>query len=144
MFCKSTVQVLDLLCLYCFKRSPINIVLVSDPNYGISIFQTIRQTCIKFSFVITGLFFTGMYTESSSDGFLIDKTGPIFTKPLGHVPIGSLLPYTTLLRSSLSVQWKVDDDESFINKQYLSVAAHRGDSFIATAKVSKSIDHSIS
>ena len=77
----------------------------------------------------------GLYSDSSSNGFFVDDTAPTFTVPLTHVAVGSLLPLTSVLRSSLKVKWNVVDDESYIRRQYISIVAHRGDDFNTSIEV---------
>ena len=79
----------------------------------------------------------GLFSEASSNGFMVDDTVPTVVMPLTHVPIGSFLPSTSVLRSSLKVKWNVEDSVSFISRQYLSIAAHRGDEFNTSLKVCK-------
>ena len=77
----------------------------------------------------------GLYSESSSNGFFVDDTAPTFTVPLTQVAVGSLIPLTSVLRSSLKVKWNVVDDESYIRRQYISIVAHRGDEFNTSIEV---------
>ena len=78
---------------------------------------------------------SGLFSEASSNGFIVDNTSPTVKMPLTHVPIGSLLTSTSVLRSSLKVKWSVEDSDSFISRQYLSIAAHRGEDFNTSLKV---------
>ena len=55
--------------------------------------------------------------------------------PLTQVAVGSLIPLTSVLRSSLKVKWNVVDDESYIRRQYISIVAHRGDEFNTSIEV---------
>ncbi|KAL4221421.1 hypothetical protein ACF0H5_019679 [Mactra antiquata] len=71
----------------------------------------------------------GMYIEASSNGLIIDVTPPIFGSPLIQSPIGRAIPGTSVLRSILKVEWQVNDQESYIDDQYLSISSHIGGDF---------------
>ena len=82
-----------------------------------------------------------MYTESCSNGFIIDETAPVFKQPLTHSSIGTTVKGTSVLRSILKVQWDVYDDESFIDEQYLSISSHAGGEFnLSSTKVNASMN----
>jgi hypothetical protein len=67
--------------------------------------------------------------DAVSNGFLVDETppeikfGPKFKRDFG------LVENTQFHRSSFKVEWDVDDPESHIDRQYLSVKSHIGGYF---------------
>ncbi|KAK3581574.1 hypothetical protein CHS0354_031921 [Potamilus streckersoni] len=71
----------------------------------------------------------GLYAEASSNGFMVDNTPPVFTKEATLGPIGSMLLNTLITRTTLMVEWGVYDDESFIDRQYVSIESHVGGDF---------------
>ncbi|KAL3841826.1 hypothetical protein ACJMK2_019925 [Sinanodonta woodiana] len=71
----------------------------------------------------------GLYAETTSNGFIVDNTPPAFTKEAALGPIGSILPNTLMTRTTLMVEWGVSDDESFIDRQYVSIESHVGGDF---------------
>ncbi|KAK3581570.1 hypothetical protein CHS0354_031918 [Potamilus streckersoni] len=71
----------------------------------------------------------GLYAEASSNGFMVDSTPPVFTKEATLGPIGSMLLNTLITRTTLMVEWGVYDDESFIDRQYVSIESHVGGDF---------------
>ncbi|XP_052082956.1 uncharacterized protein LOC127720416 [Mytilus californianus] len=69
----------------------------------------------------------GLYSEATSNGFLVDDTPPVFTrKPALYNEIGSIIKNSIVYRSCFKVTWEVNDEESFIERQYISVSSHRG------------------
>ena len=74
-------------------------------------------------------FHLGMFSEAISNGFFVDTTPPKFAQELTHVKIGSAVTGTSVVRSVLKVEWQVEDKESFIDQQYLSISAHIGGEF---------------
>ena len=79
--------------------------------------------------------FAGLWSESTSNGFVVDSTAPVistvptFSKDFG---IGQL---TQIYRTSMKVEWAVDDPESFIKRQYLSVKSHIGGEFMLSSQL---------
>ncbi|KAL3841827.1 hypothetical protein ACJMK2_019926 [Sinanodonta woodiana] len=71
----------------------------------------------------------GLYAEAASNGFMVDNTPPVFTKEITLGPIGSMLLNTLVTRTTLMVEWGVYDDESFIDRQYVSIESHVGGDF---------------
>lgn len=49
--------------------------------------------------------------------------------------MGSILKHSIVYRSCFKVTWKVSDEESFIERQYISVSSHRGGEMNTTTKV---------
>ena len=72
---------------------------------------------------------TGLFRDSTSNGFIIDDTppalsrGPVFSKDIGVD--GKTQFYRTLIK----VEWDVGDEESYIEKQYVSLRSHLGGDF---------------
>lgn len=80
----------------------------------------------------------GMYVDSVSNGFTIDITPPEAVSLLLSRDTGSILHNTIIFRSNFKVIWACNDRESSIEKQYLSIKAHRGAEFkLAATKVWK-------
>ncbi|WAR05722.1 hypothetical protein MAR_021091 [Mya arenaria] len=80
----------------------------------------------------------GLFSEMSSNGFVVDTSPPTIVKELALSPFGRSNSYdrTTLLRSSLKVYWDTSDSDSGISAQYLSVSSHMGGDFnISTVKI---------
>ncbi|XP_069132408.1 uncharacterized protein [Argopecten irradians] len=72
----------------------------------------------------------GLYTESSSNGFMIDDTAPTFeSRPILSSEAGSMVTNILIFRTSMKVAWKVSDPESFIERQYISIESHVGGDF---------------
>jgi hypothetical protein len=52
-------------------------------------------------------------------------------------PIATIKDGTTILRTTMKVHWGVVDNESFIEKQYLSISSHLGGDFnLSSTRVS--------
>ncbi|XP_076075242.1 uncharacterized protein LOC143046127 [Mytilus galloprovincialis] len=67
----------------------------------------------------------GLYSESTSNGVTVDISGPdIIEKPYFTRDLGSIVEGTSVLRSTLRLQWRVDDLQSSIHRQYLSLSSH--------------------
>ncbi|XP_053401094.1 uncharacterized protein LOC123523194 isoform X2 [Mercenaria mercenaria] len=75
----------------------------------------------------------GKYVESTSNSFLVDATPPVFATPLTLSPVGSTKDGTSVLRSLIRVNWVVNDEESFIYSQYISISSHIGGDFNLSA-----------
>ncbi|XP_067682774.1 uncharacterized protein [Haliotis asinina] len=68
----------------------------------------------------------GLFSESTSNGFIIDNSAPeIIKRPSIDGGLGSLVAMTLISRSTLKVSWEVRDEESFIEKQYISISSHQ-------------------
>jgi len=76
---------------------------------------------------------TGLYIDSTSNGFVVDVTPPTFRSHLSLSTLGSIVEGTSVLRSVLHVEWDVADRESYIETQYLSILAHTGGDFNSSA-----------
>ncbi|CAG2242538.1 unnamed protein product [Mytilus edulis] len=69
----------------------------------------------------------GLYSEATSNGFIVDDTPPVFIrKPTLYNEVGSIIENSIVYRSCFKVTWEVNDEESFIERQYISVTSHRG------------------
>lgn len=72
---------------------------------------------------------TGLFRDSTSNGFIIDDTppvlsrGPVFSKDIG------IDGKTQFYRTFIKVEWEVGDEESHIEKQYVSLRSHLGGDF---------------
>ena len=82
----------------------------------------------------------GLYTESVSDGFKVDITapvisyGPVFSSDFGVHRRNNI--DHQFYRTSMKVQWTVDDADSYIERQYLSLKSHHGGEYdLASTKV---------
>ncbi|XP_076113981.1 uncharacterized protein LOC143082265 [Mytilus galloprovincialis] len=72
----------------------------------------------------------GLTTEATSNGFYIDNSPPsIKVKPYLSADVGSIKDTSVVFRSTIKIQWEVEDKESFIQRQYLSIASHKGGEF---------------
>ncbi|KAJ8299760.1 hypothetical protein KUTeg_023820 [Tegillarca granosa] len=77
----------------------------------------------------------GLYTESTSDGFIVDTSPPKVTSPILN-KTGSLTPNSLVYRTSLGIYWTAIDEESFIERQYVSLQSHIGGDFnVSTIEV---------
>ncbi|XP_061193435.1 uncharacterized protein LOC133201664 [Saccostrea echinata] len=71
----------------------------------------------------------GQFADSTSNGFVIDDTppvivyGPRFSKDFG------INGNTQFYRGSMKVEWDVKDEESYIDRQYISIKCHIGGDF---------------
>ena len=75
-------------------------------------------------------YFSGLFSESTSNGFLIDISAPhIITQPSMSRDLGSVIEGTSILRSAIRFTWEVEDRQSFIQKQFISVSTHNGGEF---------------
>ncbi|VDI80173.1 Hypothetical predicted protein [Mytilus galloprovincialis] len=76
----------------------------------------------------------GLYSEASSNGFIIDETPPVFFEnPFLVQDLGSIYKDSIVLRSSFKVKWTVEDKESFIDRQYISIGCHIGGNFSSSS-----------
>lgn len=67
--------------------------------------------------------------ETSSNGFLVDGTPPVFDTPMALSHVGSMHDGTSVLRSMVRVNWAVHDEQSYIENQHLSISSHIGGDF---------------
>ncbi|XP_052067298.1 uncharacterized protein LOC127706680 [Mytilus californianus] len=75
----------------------------------------------------------GLWSESTSNGFLVDTSAPVIkTTPTFSADFG-IKGLTQIYRTSMKVEWAVDDDESFIKRQYLSIKSHIGGEFMLSS-----------
>jgi hypothetical protein len=71
-----------------------------------------------------------MTSEATSNGFIVDDTPPVITTPPTlSVDVGSMQPNTIVYRTLLRFNWAVSDNESFIERQHLSIKSHIGGEF---------------
>ncbi|KAK3083351.1 hypothetical protein FSP39_020593 [Pinctada imbricata] len=76
----------------------------------------------------------GMYTQSISNGFVVDETppdisqGPLFSTDFGVYQNPSMQFYHRD-RTTLKVYWTASDDVSHIERQYISISSHIGGEF---------------
>ncbi|KAK6173123.1 hypothetical protein SNE40_016641 [Patella caerulea] len=75
----------------------------------------------------------GLYSEATSNGFMIDTTLPVVTKKVVLSSYSSILSSTVISKSSIEIEWKFTDDESDIERQYISLSPHLLGDFNATA-----------
>lgn len=79
-------------------------------------------------------YISGLSVESTSNGFLVDDSLPVINmKPFLSRDLGSIVGESIIFRSTLRVKWEVDDRESFIQRQYLSLTSHEGGEFNSTS-----------
>ncbi|CAG2233138.1 unnamed protein product [Mytilus edulis] len=76
----------------------------------------------------------GLWSESSSNGFIVDNTPPVMTKSPTFSADFGIKGLTQIYRTSMKVEWAVDDDESFIKRQYLSINSHIGGEFMLSSQ----------
>jgi hypothetical protein len=74
--------------------------------------------------------FSGLFSESTSNGFFMDISAPhIIAQPFMSRDVGSVHKGTSILRSAIRFKWEVEDRQSFIQKQFISVSTHNGGEF---------------
>ncbi|XP_061176007.1 uncharacterized protein LOC133184958 [Saccostrea echinata] len=71
----------------------------------------------------------GLFAEGVSNGFLIDETPPVITSGPKFTKDSALVENTQIYKSLVKVEWKVNDPESHIERQYLSLKSHIGGDF---------------
>ncbi|KAL5006990.1 hypothetical protein ScPMuIL_015796 [Solemya velum] len=72
----------------------------------------------------------GLYSEATSNGFIVDASAPIITSiPQLSSGVGSLVSNSLIYRTSMKIEWDVQDKESYIQRQYISMATHQGGNF---------------
>ncbi|CAC5390405.1 unnamed protein product [Mytilus coruscus] len=99
------------------KLNPIVVAnLTTDLPLGRRIFVTVRVYNKA-----------GLFSEASSNGFIVDETPPVFAEKVLAVhdywPIDKDL---VVFRTIIEVKWEVEDKESFIDHQNISVNYHIG------------------
>lgn len=67
--------------------------------------------------------------DGISSGFLVDTTPPEISSGPNYLQYFGLEEKTQFDRSSVKVEWKVADPESYIERQYLSLKSHLGGDF---------------
>ncbi|XP_060084880.1 uncharacterized protein LOC132564227 [Ylistrum balloti] len=78
----------------------------------------------------------GLYVDTVSNGFTVDNTAPVITKPALSEDLGVLISGKLFLRDSFKVTWTAEDAESLIERQHLSIKAHRNGEFqLSSTKV---------
>ena len=74
-----------------------------------------------------------MWSESSSNGFLVDTTPPVFkTTPVFSEDFG-IFGLSQIYRTSMKIEWNIEDTESFIQRQYVSIKSHIGGEFMLSS-----------
>ena len=77
---------------------------------------------------------TGLFSESTSNGFLIDSSSPVvLQRPFLSSDLGSVVDGSLVLRSTMKIRWDVEDRQSFIQRQYISLSTHNGGKFNSTS-----------
>jgi len=77
---------------------------------------------------------TGLFSESTSNGFLIDSSSPVvLQRPFLSSDLGSVVEGSLVLRSAMKIRWDVEDRQSFIQRQYISLSTHNGGKFNSTS-----------
>jgi hypothetical protein len=66
---------------------------------------------------------------------VVDTTGPIITKPPTFSEDFGIMALTQIYRSSMKVEWMVDDAESYIKRQFLSIKSHVGGEFMLSSQL---------
>ena len=73
--------------------------------------------------------YKGLFRDTTSNGFIIDDTSPVMARgPVFSNNIG-IDGKTQFYRTFIKVEWDVNDKESFIEKQYVSIRSHIGGDF---------------
>ncbi|XP_052095904.1 uncharacterized protein LOC127731085 [Mytilus californianus] len=76
----------------------------------------------------------GLFSESTSNGFKIDLSAPvIIVSPFLSHDLGSAEEGSVQVRSTMRIKWNVEDEQSFIERQYLSIGTHIGGEFNMTS-----------
>ncbi|XP_076086914.1 uncharacterized protein LOC143057491 [Mytilus galloprovincialis] len=76
----------------------------------------------------------GLNSEATSNGFLVDDSPPFFSrKPELFQQLGSRRENSIIYRSCMKITWEVSDEESFIERQYISVISHKGGEINSTS-----------
>ena len=93
----------------------------------INVFQIVH-------YLLHNIYISGLSTEATSNGFYIDTTPPLIKiKPYLSRDLGSMRDNSVVFRNTIRIRWEVEDEESFIQRQYLSIASHKGGEFNATS-----------
>ncbi|XP_076113973.1 uncharacterized protein LOC143082259 [Mytilus galloprovincialis] len=84
----------------------------------------------------------GLWSESTSNGFLVDTSAPVITTTPTFSADFGINGLKQVYRTSMKVEWAVDDDESYIKRQYLSVNSHIGGEFMLSSQSVNGISRS--
>ncbi|CAC5370733.1 unnamed protein product [Mytilus coruscus] len=76
----------------------------------------------------------GLWSESSSNGFIVDNTPPVISETPTFSQDFGIMGLTQIYRTTMKVEWAVDDDESYIKRQYLSIKSHIGGEFMLSSQ----------
>ncbi|CAG2234222.1 unnamed protein product [Mytilus edulis] len=76
----------------------------------------------------------GLWSESSSSGFSVDDTPPVLSKVTTFSNDFGITDLTQIYRTTMKVEWEVEDAESFIKRQYLSIKSHIGGEFMLSSQ----------
>ncbi|XP_063415906.1 uncharacterized protein LOC134697555 [Mytilus trossulus] len=76
----------------------------------------------------------GLWAESSSSGFSVDDTPPVLSKVPTFSNDFGITDLTQIYRTTMKVEWEVEDAESFIKRQYLSIKSHIGGEFMLSSQ----------
>ncbi|XP_076117799.1 uncharacterized protein LOC143085385 [Mytilus galloprovincialis] len=76
----------------------------------------------------------GLWSESSSSGFSVDDTPPVLSKVTTFSNDFGITVLTQIYRTTMKVEWEVEDAESFIKRQYLSIKSHIGGEFMLSSQ----------
>ncbi|VDI61828.1 polycystin 2 [Mytilus galloprovincialis] len=76
----------------------------------------------------------GLWSESSSSGFSVDDTPPVLSKVTTFSNDFGITDLTQIYRTTMKVEWEVEDTESFIKRQYLSIKSHIGGEFMLSSQ----------
>ncbi|KAK3101031.1 hypothetical protein FSP39_000383, partial [Pinctada imbricata] len=107
--------------------APVDIHLTqvtAKPNLNISLPEGNR-----IYITVRGFNKAGLYTDATSDGFLIDTSTPAITSGPTFSSLFSATGDAQFFRNTIKVEWTVRDDQSYIERQYLSIKSHRGGEF---------------
>lgn len=76
----------------------------------------------------------GLWSESSSNGFLVDNTAPVISVVPTFSEDFGIVGLTQIYRTSMKIEWGVEDEESFIKRQFLSIKSHIGGEFMLSSE----------
>ncbi|KAK3099491.1 hypothetical protein FSP39_005250, partial [Pinctada imbricata] len=100
--------------------------VVTNLNPLLPVGQRIYVTVIAYNHA-------GLYSVASSNGFIVDITAPVISYGPVFDPSYGIYNNYLIYRSALKVLWSVKDDESYIERQYLSIKSHIGGEFQLTS-----------
>ncbi|KAK3103765.1 hypothetical protein FSP39_021725 [Pinctada imbricata] len=107
--------------------APVDIHLTqvaAKPNLNISLPEGNR-----IYITVRGFNKAGLYTDATSDGFTIDISAPVIASGPIFSSLFSATGNSQFFRNTIKVEWTVGDDQSYIERQYLSIKSHRGGEF---------------